>query len=113
MRLLAFTVLVALSACTSWRATAPDTAARADRVRIVHVDGTQYTLHDPQVRGDSLVGRTDAGTEHTLALSDIGRAESRRFSAGRTAGAIAGGAVAAGVLYVGAIGALILLFGFA
>ena len=107
MRTTAFVLvlLLTLPACTSWRAASTDAVptAESNRVRVTTTAGSRYVLTEGSVRGDSLYGRTDAGAEVAIALADLERAETRRFSVVRTAGAVAGGVALAGVLYIGAI----------
>jgi len=104
--------LLALPACTSWRSTSADavSANEPSRVRVTTTEGSRYTLYNATVRGDSLYGRTEVGTDVAVAVADLDRAETRRFSAVKTAGAAVGGVIAAGALYLGAI-VVYLVFG--
>ena len=74
----------------------PDPARRPAEVELTS-RGTVYTVHWPEVKGDSLRGWNDR--KRTLpvsfAISDVQRATVREVSSGRTAGLVGLGLVAA------------------
>src|SRR5712671_4207397 len=93
-------VLVAgqLSACTSWRpeGLSPAEVIRTERptaLRVERQDGHREVLYQPQVQGDSLLGRRaedDTMSNRALALMDVKQVATRHVNAGRTAGVFFG-----------------------
>jgi hypothetical protein len=94
-----------LSACTSWRL---ETLSLADVIRAQHPsqlrverrDGHREVLHEPEVQGDSLLGRAilalgrrgedDKVSNRALSLTEITQVATRHVSPGRTAGLVLG-----------------------
>lgn len=93
----------AVSGCTSWRSVRPPDPASPQRVlagevRVTHVDGRIYMLHEARVENDSVIGVSAAGARIALAASEISAIDQRKFSAARTGGLIGGTALAAWVI---------------
>ena len=94
------------AACTTWtRPTPPQTAAdevNGRRVVIVSLrDTTTYLVADAQIRNDSLIGVTDAGS-FSRPLSAVSYVSVKQRSRSRTVIAIAAiGLAAAALLFVG------------
>jgi len=72
-------------------------------MRVEYGESQHEVLYGPRVRGDSLVGRhdwSDKQSERAVALADVKRIATRRFSAGRTTALLLVTGAAVGV-YVG------------
>lgn len=101
-KVLAAAVLLTATACMTapQRIEAPGTfipANRPDRIWITRTDGTRLMVYEPQIYGDSLLGRTDGPIGQDvlwMGLDQIEAVEARRFDIRRTALA-AGGVMAA------------------
>ena len=97
-----------VSGCTGWRVEALSPADVVERqqpseVRVQHADGRREVLYEPEVRGDSLLGRRDPRAKHpdrTLMLSDVREVATPHISGVRTA------VLVLGVTIVGVIVAL-------
>ena len=82
-----------LSGCMGWRAEHLSPADVVERqrpgaVRVQYADGYREVLYDPEVRGDSLVGRGDWSAkqrDRARALTDVREVATRHISASRTA----------------------------
>ncbi|HEY9384919.1 MAG TPA: hypothetical protein VIP80_15525 [Gemmatimonadales bacterium] len=107
-------VLAYLPACTEWRPLpGPQPAQRLSGehdLLITLKDGTRVTLLKARVTGDSLVGQASQGgsryrkIRRAVALSDIRELADRQYSEGKSAAAMAGGMLGAGVLALVALG---------
>ena len=93
-----------VSACTGWRVESLSPAEVVEQQRpsemwVQDDDGRREVLYQPEVRGDSLVGRRDWSAEHpdrSLALTNVKVVATRHVSAGRTAALVLGiGAIVA------------------
>ncbi len=97
-----------LAGCTSWHLetlSAADVVAgkQPNAMRVEYGESQHEVLYGPRVRGDSLVGRhdwSDKQSERAVALADVKRIATRRFSAGRTTALLLVTGAAVGV-YVG------------
>ena len=117
-------LLLLLPGCHTWRPVAltPNTAYRQDgkvRVEREHTknsatagDGStaassaRVMFHGAWVDGDTLFGwQSDRSTRHAIAIADIGRAEERRVSTGRTTLLVLGVAVGAFAALIGLVAA--------
>jgi hypothetical protein len=95
-----------LIGCTGWHVESLSPAEVVERqqpneIRVQHGDGRREVLYQPEVRGDSLLGRQDPSAAHHdrgLALTDVKVVATRHVSAGRTAGLLLGIGVMVGVL---------------
>ena len=58
-------------------------------LRVTRVDGSQLVIGRPALRGDTLFGVVDRRPIH-IQLTEVRETATRRFSAGRTAGLVAG-----------------------
>ena len=82
-----------LSGCTGWRVESLSPAEVVERqqpreVRVEHSDGRREVLYEPQVRGDSLLGRRNwraKQPDRMLILSDVKEVATPHFSGARTA----------------------------
>jgi hypothetical protein len=100
-RLLTATALLPawlLQACFTWRTQpiAPRQAIEQRplvRARLVGVDHRTIVLTGPRIRGDSVAGLIGM-EERVVALRDVSAVQIQRFSAGRTIGLVALGALA-------------------
>jgi hypothetical protein len=97
--------LLLSAACMTWQARPfPDPAAPATQfpaeVRVVRTNGEESRLRDARVENDSVIGNNAAGARIAIASSDVATIEHRRVSAGRTAGAVGGGVLALGLVFV-------------
>jgi hypothetical protein len=86
----------------------PATLAAGQPVRVRLADGSQFTLSNAQVIGDSLVGQADAPSRRfAVALADVRAVEQHELSKGRTAAATGAGmvflVVGAGLLAIAAL----------
>src|ERR1700694_1499675 len=87
-----------LSSCTSWRleTLSPADVIRTERptaLRVERQDGHREVLYQPQVQGDSLLGRRaqdDKMSNRALALMDVKQVATRHVNPGRTAGFVIG-----------------------
>jgi hypothetical protein len=87
-----------LSACTSWRpeGLSPAEVIRTERptaLRVERQDGHREVLYQPDVQGDSLLGRHAEGdkmSNRALALMDVKQVATRHVSASRTAALVLG-----------------------
>jgi hypothetical protein len=87
-----------LSACTTWRleTLSPADVIRTERptaLRVERQDGHREVLYQPQVQGDSLMGRRaedDKMSNRALALMDVKHVATRHVNPGRTAGFVIG-----------------------
>jgi hypothetical protein len=84
---LALSLAMALSvvSCAHWRRqwVAPEAVVADERpvqIRVVRKDGTQLTLRDPGVVGDSLIGMVEK-ERRAIALTDVDHLSVRRGSA--------------------------------
>ncbi len=89
-RVIAALLMVALTACHSWRPTtvSPQTLIPAEQpssVRVTLMNGDTVTVENATVRNDSIVGATDAGVAGVVSR-DVRLFEVRRFSVGKTIG---------------------------
>ena len=95
-----------LSGCTGWHVERLSPAEVVERqqpstIRVESGDGRREVLYEPEVRGDSLIGRRDwSDKQHNraLALTDVKQVATRRVSAGRTAGLVLGIGAIVGVV---------------
>jgi len=56
-------------------------------IRVQYADNTSEVLYEPEVQGDTLVGRRDWNgkqPDQAVALTDVKRTATRRLNAGRT-----------------------------
>jgi len=92
-------ILFALStaACHSWRPQATPTPQSIEQmngrstVRILRRDRSLLVLAGPRVAGDSIVGTAGTPPQRAaVAMADVERIETRKVSAGKTAGLVAG-----------------------
>ena len=96
-----------VGACTGWRVEALSPADVVERqqpreMRVEHADGRREVLYEPEVRGDSLLGRRDSRATHpdrTLMLGEVREVATPHISGTRTV-------LVLGVMIVGAIVAL-------
>ena len=87
-----------LSACMTWRleTLSPADVIRTERptaLRVERQDGDREVLYQPQVQGDSLLGRhaeDDTMSTRALALMDVKQVATPHVNAGRTAGYMIG-----------------------
>jgi hypothetical protein len=94
-----------LSGCTSWRletVSPADIIAREEpsEIRVQYADRHHEVLYEPEVRGDSLLGRPQRNARRparAVALTDVKGVATRRVSAGRTT------ALALGIVGIGAV----------
>lgn len=92
---------VPLSGCTGWHVEDLSPAAVVEgqqphEVRVQLADGRREYLYDPEVRGDSLLGRRNPSAkqpDRALMLSDVKEVATGRFSGGRTAALVSGVAI--------------------
>ncbi len=109
---LGLSVTMPVAGCYEWATIPPPyavsiTESRPDRIRILTSDG-EIELRDPLVAGDSLHGvRAEGGTPVGVPLGSITMAQERRIDGGRTAAAVAIGALTAATV------ALLVAFGIA
>lgn len=99
--------LLLSAACMTWQATPPpDPAAPATQfsgeVRVVRANGEEYRLRDARLENDSVIGNNAAGARVAIASSDVATIEQRRVSTARTAGAIGGGVLVIGLVFLAA-----------
>ena len=86
-----------LSGCTGWRVESLSPAEVVERqqpreLRVQHGDGRREVLYEPEVRGDSLLGRRNLHAkqpDRMLILSDVKEVATPHFSGGRTAALVA------------------------
>jgi hypothetical protein len=95
--LTALAVSLSLVACRSWRSPSlplPEVVAdHPSQVRVVRSDGGRFTLRQPRLSGDTLIGElASSSAKGTIAIprGDIRSLEIRRFDGLKTAGLIAG-----------------------
>lgn len=107
-----------LSGCTGWRAEPLSPAdvvegQKPSELRVQRGDGRREVLYQPQVRGDSLLGRRDRSAtqpDRALALTDVTEVATRHIDEGRTValvlgvGAIVGVIVALKNIHLGELG---------
>ena len=87
-----------ISGCTAWRleTVSPAEVIARDKpsaVRVQYADEQQEVLYQPQVRGDSLLGRTEPDArqaDRAMALADVTSVATRHVSGGRTTGLVLG-----------------------
>lgn len=101
-----------LGACTSWHLetlSPADVIAREDpsEIRVERADQHYEVLYQPEVHGDSLLGRRQPDAkqpDRTVSLTEVKGVATRRINAGRTTGLVIG------IVGIGAVvGALIAL----
>jgi hypothetical protein len=95
LRAFGLCAVVALSACSVWSKPRPEIQSiietRPAQVRVTLTDGRQLIVHDPAVRGDSLVGAMmvegsdDLPSPGAIPLADLRSVSTREFSLGKTA----------------------------
>lgn len=114
----ALTLAATLSACTGWQPTtaSPRAVAGEDYVRVTSSDGTTVSFGNPEVVGDTLVGRgsdckvcppggpCDLCNRPAVALADIEQLEVQRTSVRNTV--LLGGLIAALIIGISAGGGL-------
>ncbi|CAN5700927.1 hypothetical protein BH23GEM1_BH23GEM1_01250 [soil metagenome] len=84
----------------------PHTVLKGE-VRVVHVDGRSYVLHDVRIQSDSVIGTNAAGTRIAIATAEVGTIDERRISATRTAGLVGGTVLLIGMaLLIASVAAL-------
>ena len=94
---LALFALSATVACHSWQASDLATGvgpavAGSSEVRVTRTDRSRLVVELPRVEGDSLTGQgANAPSRIAMAVGDVQRVETRRFSVGRTALVVAAG----------------------
>lgn len=100
-----------LAGCTSWRvASTPPaqfTAGSTELVRVVRRNGTEVTLREAQVRGDTLYGTPSPvpGQRLAIPLSDVRTIEVRQGDTAKTVGLVVGvTAAVAGALILWIVG---------
>ncbi len=87
-----------IGGCTGWRleTVSPAEVIARDKpsvVRVQYEDEQHEVLYQPEVRGDSLVGRSEPGAreaDRTVALADVTSVATRHVSGGRTTGLVLG-----------------------
>ncbi len=86
-----------IGGCTAWRLeTVSPAEVIADKpsvVRVQYADEQQEVLYQPEVRGDSLLGRSEPDArqaDRALALADVTSVATRHVSGGRTTGLVLG-----------------------
>jgi hypothetical protein len=100
LAVLGLSVTMPIAGCHEWATIPPPyavsiTESRPDRIRILTSDG-EIELRDPLVTGDSLHGvPAEGGAPVGVSLGSISMAQERRIDGGRTAGAVALGALTA------------------
>lgn len=92
-------LMIWTAGCTTQRTVKPPASGEPHtvlqgEVRVVHVDGRSYVLHDARIQSDSVIGTNAAGSRIAIATSEVGTINERRFSPARTAGLVGGTAVA-------------------
>lgn len=92
-RVIVALLMVPLTACHSWRATAvrPEALIPVEQpsaVRVTLRNGAIATVDNPTMRNDSIFGVTDAGLAGAVGVAsrDVGLLEVREFSITRTLG---------------------------
>ena len=98
-----------LTACGTWQvqAVSPQQAMSDPRyvgktLRLTTMENERIVLRDVQLRGEHIVGR-EGYSSITIPLAKIREIATKRFSAGRTVGLIAGTAATLGVVFLIAI----------
>jgi len=91
-------VAALLSGCTSWRVETPPPAALVGNghpaeIRVEYSDGRSEVLYQPEVRGDSLIGKSSESArrvDRTVALTDVRRVATRHINAAGTTALLVG-----------------------
>ena len=99
-------VAALLSGCTSWRVETPSPAeivgnGHPKAIRVEQRDGRSETWYHPEVRGDSLIGRStwDArAADRAVALVDVRRIATRHVNAAGTTGLLLGIGAVVGII---------------
>jgi hypothetical protein len=87
-----------MAGCTAWRLETVSPAEVIAReqpgvVRVQYADEQHEVLYQPEVRGDSLLGRSEPDArqaDRALALADVTSIATRHVSGGRTTGLVLG-----------------------
>ena len=102
-----------IGGCTAWRleTVSPAEVIARDKpsvVRVQYADEQHEVLYQPEVRGDSLLGRGEPdarAADRAVALADVTRIATRHVSGGRTTGLVLGivgvGAVVGSLIAIG------------
>jgi len=101
-----------IGGCTAWRLETVSPAeviarAKPSVVRVQYADAEPEVLYQPEVRGDSLLGRSEPDArqaDRAIALADVTSVATRQVSEGRTTGLVLGlvgiGAVVGSVIAI-------------
>ena len=101
-----------IGGCTAWRLETVSPAeviarAKPSVVRVQYADAEPEVLYQPEVRGDSLLGRSEPDArqaDRSIALADVTSVATRHVSEGRTTGLVLGlvgiGAVVGSVIAI-------------
>jgi hypothetical protein len=95
-----------LGGCTSWRVETPSPAALGGNghpaeIRVEYSDGRSEVLYQPEVRGDSLIGKSRESVrqaDRAVALVDVRRIATRHINAAGTAGLLLGVGAVIGII---------------